>query len=361
MTNIHIDYWSDPEAVFHWRAIRLKNASGTPTFTITEGEAVTQRMLCWASALDSDTWYDFDNAATDGGTATLSNDTPFPCDPVYICTWPAYPYARALRKVAGWLQSSYCSDTPSGTAGVLGASTPRLDGNYGRTVPALSYLGVKITDPASSETKNTAVLVSGVHACETPGNWALEGAVDFLLSADSDAALLRTWFDFYIYPMVNPQGRWAGYQRSQPEDPNLNTNRQWLTPGALENVDAFVTAITADTGGALEVGIDFHTNLAETHGYAIVNDNTALKHLEFSPAIIALEATYTVINDDSAGLAHDFFETLVGGTLCISGTDEVSNKISVSPLPDGYTTHGANIMRALATLLADGDFPNGPA
>ncbi|MFA5053954.1 MAG: M14 family zinc carboxypeptidase [Parcubacteria group bacterium] len=360
MTNIHIGTWADPESVFRWRAIRLKNAAGTPTITITEGQPVTQRTLCWASAIDSDTWYDFDNASTDLTTITFSNDNPFPFDPVYVCTWPAYPYSRALRKVAAWLTSPYCSDTTSSTNGVIGASTPRADGNYGRTVPALSYLGVKITDPASVETKNTCVLVSGVHSSETVGNWSLEGAVNFLLSADADAALLRTWFNFYVYPMTNPQGRWAGYQRSQPENAALNTNRQWLTPGALENIDAFVTAITTDTGGSLEAGIDFHTNMHMTYSYSVANDIAALKHPEWAVAMAALEATYKMGNDVNAGLAHDFFETLVGGTLCVSVTDEVSNKISVSPLPSGYTTHGANLMRALATLLADGDFPNGP-
>ena len=58
------------------------------------------------------------------------------------------------------------------------------------------------------------MLVGGVHANETLGNFTLEGLVDFLVSDDLEAAQLRRYAEFYVYPMANPDGRYAGYNRS---------------------------------------------------------------------------------------------------------------------------------------------------
>ena len=48
---------------------------------------------------------------------------------------------------------------------------------------------------------------------KTLGNWVLEGLVRWLVGDDPRAAALRREVEFYVYPMVNADGRFAGYNR----------------------------------------------------------------------------------------------------------------------------------------------------
>lgn len=129
-------------------------------------------------------------------------------------------------------------------------------------IPEHDLYGFRITDPEAEEPKLRLVLVSGNHPREQTGSWALQGALDFLVSDDPRAEDLRGWATFFVYPMVNPDGRFLASGRSNPEmleEDVSDHNRVWNTSGRFTTTDIFVEAITTDTGGTADYLLDFHS------------------------------------------------------------------------------------------------------
>nr|XP_060611864.1 cytosolic carboxypeptidase 4 [Anolis sagrei ordinatus] len=72
------------------------------------------------------------------------------------------------------------------------------------------------------------MLVARVHPGESNASWVMKGTLEFLLSRDPTADLLRHCFIFKIIPMLNPDGVINGNQRCSLSGEDLN--RQWLNP-----------------------------------------------------------------------------------------------------------------------------------
>lgn len=72
--------------------------------------------------------------------------------------------------------------------------------------------------------KKPVVLVSArVHPGETPASFALEGFLEFLCDKkDLRGWLLRKYFTFWVVPMLNPDGVYAGHFRMDVMNQNLN-------------------------------------------------------------------------------------------------------------------------------------------
>jgi len=321
-----------------------------------EPAGTIENLATWAAEMDTDTWHSFDNQSVGAYDIESYHNDVFPAGDIYICPHPAYPFSRTQRLMTDWLADPRASDTASSTAGVIGTSTSRDAGDgSGRTVSALEFYGFKLTNN-SGFTKNKAILVGGNHPNETLGRFQLEGALAWLLAGSAEAESLLDWFEFYVYPCTNPQGVWAGYTRSQPEDPTKDHNREWDT-GGLECVDAFKAAFLADTGGTIELGIDFHSGNAAS-GYMVVEDHTAAMYDGFLTRMQAYNAQFSY-----ADLAIDGFLNylwnhsyscrlgLVVERMPVAGTDLVVTA----------KTQGQNAMKVLADMLADGLFTNGPA
>ena len=129
-------------------------------------------------------------------------------------------------------------------------------------VPEHDVFGFQITDAEAEGAKLRVVLVGGNHPGEHTGNWTLHGGLDFLVSDDPRAAELRRWAVFYVYPMVNPDGRYALSGRSNPEmraQDVSDHNRVWNTSGRFSTIDAVTSALKADTGGSTDYLLDFHS------------------------------------------------------------------------------------------------------
>jgi len=63
--------------------------------------------------------------------------------------------------------------------------------------------------------KQTIFLSSRVHPGETPSSYVLNGVLNFLTNEKSEQAkILRDRFVFKIIPMLNPDGVYRGYYRS---------------------------------------------------------------------------------------------------------------------------------------------------
>ncbi|NWS74582.1 CBPC2 carboxypeptidase, partial [Crotophaga sulcirostris] len=79
-----------------------------------------------------------------------------------------------------------------------------------------------ITSPSGTAGKRAVVLSARAHPGESGGSWAMQGFLDFLLSAHADAQLLRQLFLFKVVPMLNPDGVVVGNSRCSlaGHDPN---------------------------------------------------------------------------------------------------------------------------------------------
>jgi len=169
--------------------------------------------------------------------------------------------------------SPYVTKTPSGNSALALPGTPAeiedfvigtTPGNVSDPyVPAHNIYAYKITDPCTSGPKKKAVIDTGNHNTETGGSWAFQGMVDFLVSADPEADWLRKHVEFYIYPLVNPDGRYTATGRGNPEMTaegfGDDHNRVWHTRGqGLSTIDALTTAMRADTGNDADYYFDFH-------------------------------------------------------------------------------------------------------
>src|SRR5690606_7273411 len=97
--------------------------------------------------------------------------------------------------------------------------------------------------------KLKVVLVGSNHPHEHPACWALHGMVEFLVSADPRAEMVRRHVVFYVYPVVNPDGKVAvladrrGPFTNVNGNPELraagekNHNRVWDTDGRFTSID----------------------------------------------------------------------------------------------------------------------------
>jgi hypothetical protein len=220
---------------------------------------------------DQEHWQFFDqNFRTPAANKfTFRNDAPFTQDEVYVAYGPAYPYQRTLSRVSSIVASPWVSPTASGDdMFVVGQSPGGID-DTGRNITPKNLYGFKITDRGFAGQKKKIVAIGGVHANETLGNFTLDGLVDFLLSDDLAATQLRRYAEFYIYPMANPDGRVAGYNRSTVQIADIDPNRAWNPPSytepgdntVLDDIRQLGQAIRLDTGQDIDYLIDFHSTV----------------------------------------------------------------------------------------------------
>ncbi|XP_029430511.1 cytosolic carboxypeptidase 4 isoform X2 [Rhinatrema bivittatum] len=72
------------------------------------------------------------------------------------------------------------------------------------------------------------VLTARVHPGESNASWVMKGTLEFLMSDDPIADILRKNFIFKIIPMLNPDGVINGNHRCSLSGEDLN--RQWISP-----------------------------------------------------------------------------------------------------------------------------------
>ncbi|CAH8565870.1 unnamed protein product [Schistosoma rodhaini] len=73
-----------------------------------------------------------------------------------------------------------------------------------------------------TEKKRCVVITARVHPGETQGSWMMKGLMDFLISTDPDAKVLRSNFVFKLVPMLNPDGVIVGNYRCSLSGCDLN-------------------------------------------------------------------------------------------------------------------------------------------
>jgi len=152
-------------------------------------------------------------------------------------------------------------------------------------VPPQKIYGFMITDPSATGDKIKIILTGGNHPVEFSGNWALHAMIEFIISDDPRAAELRRGAIFYVYPQINPDGRYLIEQilhvsppeisptptlRGSPElyaAGQIDHNRVWETEGRFVTVDTLKAAMRKDTGGKADYSWDFHGGRRWRHDY----------------------------------------------------------------------------------------------
>lgn len=345
-------HWSNTWA---WWAIRSNRMGGKkPTFVIDKanhyGLTSGEWLCCWATRADTDTWYNFDNVTIGASDLEFSNNAPFPNGMIYLAAMPMYPFSRSQRLASEWLNNSLVS-LPS----AIGQQT-RRDNADGRTAAAFPYIALKMTGTRVG-TKNNGILLSGSHPSETIGRWQFEGAIEWLLTPGVMQSLLLDYFNWYIYPCIQPQATAGGWFRSSPQAPTVDNNRIWDTTGTYEVVDAFKAAWTAHTSDVFEVAFDYHSWMDSDGARSLAYDSTTTKWVAFL-ARMAILRSFTKRTDDTNSLMLKAYWITKSSTKLYGAIDHggiTSSGVST------WKAVGADTMKATAYMLAGGYFTNSPS
>lgn len=332
----------------------------TPSTTILDrwNFQSTQRFM-WS--YDQVTWNYFDTHAlsADNLNIDFKENADFTGDTVYVCSIRPYTGTMTAALVSS-LASSYPSyvSMPPSSAGLsyvsdtMGTQTDER----GRTIPAQPLYSLRISDdtqqPADGSVKRIGIMIAGQHASEDVGNWMLKGAVEFLCGSDPKAIAARKNFEWYIYPMTNPMGRYGGHWRGDfnSVNPTYDTNRHWVTTPGIESTTKTMAAITTDLGTRKpSVFFDFHGGYSGNFIYSGSTLYSAFltKMLVYTAGITTFgdnpvnSSCYWAANTRTAPLA-----TFIESSRDLTWTETQT------------TDYGATVIKSVSDLYTDGAFPS---
>jgi hypothetical protein len=300
------------DGTWKWLYFRADGVNGEQvTFNIgddfaTGGSSLNNHQMMYS--YDQQNWLFFDNNSRASGTFTFGNNAAFTQNSVYVAYGPPHPYQRTVDHVADVATGPWVTPTTSGNASLVIGQSPGGTDDIGRTVTPKNLYGYKITDSDNSGAKEKIVLMSGVHANETLGNFTLEGLVDFLVSDELAAAQLRRYAEFYVYPLANPDGRYAGYNRSTVQRRTVDPNRAWNPPsyidpenvtGVLSDIQTLGEAIRDDTNEDIDYLIDFHSTVNPSVPY---HHGLVLPAWQSDPFWVALQSLEPQVLTEPAAL-----------------------------------------------------------
>ncbi|XP_014670115.1 PREDICTED: cytosolic carboxypeptidase 6-like [Priapulus caudatus] len=111
--------------------------------------------------------------------------------------------------------------------------------------------------------KRVVFISARVHPGETPASYMCQGLIDFLISHNELADVLRKYLVFKIVPMLNPDGVYLGNYRCSLMGYDLN--RYWSDPSAwahpaLYTTKQYLTALGQNENVQLDFFIDLHAH-----------------------------------------------------------------------------------------------------
>lgn len=171
--------------------------------------------------------------------------------------------------------SPYVHQTASADANYVVNTTPgSVAGGYGLPdpqIPPLPQHGLRITDTSVTDPKTKIVAIGGVHAREQSGSHMLDGFLRKLVDGSPGMIDLLGRAEFFIYPQVNPEGRYGynqpgnphGIERDAPSnlgagDFDEDLNRMWDDPTGWPQIVAIQAVMKADTESSVDIYFDFH-------------------------------------------------------------------------------------------------------
>ncbi len=286
--------WTQYPDEWGWLYFRADGVlNTTPQFRVPSDGGYVFSGMTYCYSYDNVTWQYFSNNSLSSGYFYFSNNASFTQDHVYIAQSIPYPVSQTVQYMATMKANQYITPTASGDANFIvghthGTAGGDANGNpyyddLGRTIPSFPLYGFKITDANAAGPKTKVVIQCGNHSCESLSHYMLEGMLQVILGNTPEGASLRQTAVFYIYPQVDPEGRWAGYWRGSPVAPWNDHNRIWADDNGLANgygaptqnpeVYNIEQAERLDTGGNIGYFFDIHTQ-TELDSYPVVTQAT---------------------------------------------------------------------------------------
>lgn len=357
---------------WRWMYFNAANVLNTrPTFSISDnfaggGSALNSHAMVYS--YDAVNWNFFDQNARAGGRYTFSNATQFTSNSVYVAYAVPYSYGKSVQHTQDVLASEWATPTVSGTAqGVIGQSAGGTD-DMGRAVSPRNIYAYRITNPASdspTRAKKKVVISTGMHAGETLGTHTYQGLVDFLISDDPRAVVLRGVAEFYCYPTMNPDGRFAGNNRATVQNPNVEPNGRW-NPSLWtnhaeirENGLAMIADVDVTPGAIVDAYIDFHSTIPSFPGddFAFIEYEQGDHLAPFWQNVKALQPN--ILDTDSTGsswTSANFAEAFLGAQVDITFETQFGRRRNVSYYNDMGRNFGLAFAMAYEPTKGDTNF-----
>ena len=93
--------------------------------------------------------------------------------------------------------------------------------NIGKSIGGLNIPIVKVT--SVGDTVKPVIMIMGrQHSGETHSSFIIHGLINFLVSRDRKAIELRNYFEWWILPIVNPDGVVIGNYRTNLQGKDMN-------------------------------------------------------------------------------------------------------------------------------------------
>ena len=128
------------------------------------------------------------------------------------------------------------------------------------SIPQLLPKPLNLTNTFNkNKTKKVVFLIARQHPGETVGSYVIEGCINFLLGDSEEAKKLREIYNFYIIPMMNPDGVVVGNSRTGFAGCDLN--RRWSKPNDIIHPEIYYSkSIILKTALTHNISfiIDFH-------------------------------------------------------------------------------------------------------
>ncbi len=303
---------------------------------------------------DGRTWQWFDrheHLADPENLYRFGLDHAFDRDEVIVAYGIPYPVSRASEMIARVRSHPSVSPTPSADASlVLGRSAGGVD-DTGRRIDPHPLYGFRIREGDPHSRRARVVLMGGVHPNEPLGNHVLEGFVRFGLADEPAAATLRHHAEVMVYPMVNPDGRYAGYNRSTVQHPGRDANRCWRPDlwSDMDEVRIIGESLLRDVGDRPDYFIDFHCWTDTTGHFGILSHEQGFADDPFWRELRRLEPG---IGTSDSGWKNPSTETFAFKTLCARFCMTFETMFIPGETIERLHELGANMGRALATVLS---------
>ncbi|MFA5107733.1 MAG: M14-type cytosolic carboxypeptidase, partial [Patescibacteria group bacterium] len=187
---------------------------------------------------------DYDYTAPGGG-ATFTSDT------VYIAFTIPYTYSDYTADLAEWDASDLVSYVDIG------------DSVQGREMDLVTVADT--SSPIAAADKKVYWIIGRQHSTETAGSISIDGVIRFLIGGSDEAKLMLRSSIFKLIPMMNPDGAYNGWTRTNAQ--RCDINREWESTGANATTEtaeiynahtAIEDWMTNGTPNTVDVFSDYH-------------------------------------------------------------------------------------------------------
>jgi hypothetical protein len=184
--------------------------------------------------------------------------------------------------------------------------------SIGESVLGRELWELKITDTQMADSEKKVIyLHARTHPGEVQSTWVCNAVIDFLLSDEVEAEILRSHFVFYLLPMYNPDGVELEYPRENANHVDLESN--WYSSNMQKEVLALRERFSALMAGdkAIRVALNLHSAYACKRYFVYHHENGT----SYDFTLMEKDYITAAKNDYPEGIQNwDYFVSWTNGT-----------------------------------------------